>query len=343
MADSHAAVAWLAESQLDLVKAIADRCALHVIGAGSPYRGESTPVAKAFDAEPLGDLRAAIAATDADVVLIADPGDFGQRAGEDVAAIHAARGRGVRLASLEPIPPSALDLASAGWRTQSGADPVDAVRFCGLARLSRPFREAKEVLESFGQVRSLSVAAYCTPDEGTLGARLYSAMELILSLLGEAETIDGVYVAPDFRQGLTALPGESLRHLRGDMNGVLRFADGRCASVSASDHAGRWNRQITLLGEGGRLRIYDDGFEWIGADGVKVDQARPPERQRGDAFCHSIDALGEAISRLFDQAIPDDGAPDHGAVLAMTQAALLSARTGQPESPGTIRRLVRAG
>ncbi len=338
----HAAIAWLSDAQIPLVQSIAERSSLHIIGAGSPHRGESTAVAKAFDAEPLSDLRAAVASADVDLALIADPGEFGQRAPEDAGAILAARSRNVRIATLEPIPPSALDLASSAWRAQGGADPVDAVRFCGLARLSRPFREAREVLQNFGAIRSLSIAAFCTPDEGSLGARLYSAMELILSLLGEAESVDAAYVAPDFRQGLSALPGETLRSLRGDMNAALRFADGRSAIVTASDHAGRWNRQVTILGAEGRLRIYDDGFEWISADGEKIDQARPADRARGDAYCHSIEALSEAVTRLVDQAIPDDGAPDHGAVLAMTQAALLSARTGQPESPGTIRRLVGA-
>ena len=150
-------IAWLTEPQAALVRDVAGRAGLEVVGAGSPVRGQSAAVAQALHAPPHDDLRATLASAEADLVLVAAPGEFGGRAAEDTAAILAARARGTRIATLEPLPSSALDLASGAWRVQSGADPVDAVRFHPLARLSRPYREAMDVLESFGPVRTLTV------------------------------------------------------------------------------------------------------------------------------------------------------------------------------------------
>jgi hypothetical protein len=338
-------IAWLAEPQVALVRDVAEHAGVAIVGAGSPVRGQAAAVAKALGAEPHDDLRATIASADADLALIASPGAFGERAPEDTAAILAARARGMRIASLEPIPSSALDLASGAWRSQSGVDPVDSVRFRPLARLSRSYREAMEVQESFGPVCTLTVAAWCKPDEGSLGARIYSALDLVLAILGEPETIDAAYVATHVAQGLNPLPGETLRDLHGDIAATLRFADGRAANVVASDRAGRWNREITMLGEGGRLRIFDDGFEWISPTGEKIDHSRSSRAKRGEvpAVTHAVVAIAEAVGRLVDPAIPPEGAHDHATVLAMAQAALLSATTGQAESPGTIRRLVGAG
>jgi hypothetical protein len=140
-----------------------------------------------------------------------------------------------------------------------------------------------------------------------------------------------------------ALAGESLRGLSGDLTATLRFADGRAAGLVASDQGGRWNRTVSLVGAGGRLRIFDDGFEWIGPDGRKLDESRPSERVRGEEpVSHAAAAIAEGIARLLDVGIPEGGPLDHATVLAMSQAVLLSARTSEPESPGTIRHMVGA-
>ena len=113
------------------------------------------------------------------------------------------------------------------------------------------------------------------------------------------------------------------------------------ASIIASDQGGRWNRTTTLVGPKGRLRIFDDGFEWIGPDGAKVDQSRRATRKRGSDpdVPHAVAAIADSLSRMLDAGAPDPGPSDHAAILAAGQAALLSARTGQAESPATIKRM----
>lgn len=391
------AVVWLAPEQAGLVREVARIAGLEIVAAGSPARGHSQAVASELGARALDDLRAAVAQADAELFWILAPGTFGTGQGpEDAAAIGAASSRGVKITTLEPIPGAALDLVAGGWASPGVVPrPVDAVRFCPLARLSKSFREAADLLETFGPVRTLAVEAWCASRHGSLGARLFSALELVHSLMGEPETIDAAYVGPGFARGVHAVPGESLRDLRGDMTANLRFADGRAACIVASDQGGRWSRGATFLGAGGRIRVTDAGLEWIGPDGAVVEQGalredeamggagevaaaasaaradgakkgtgrRSSSKAKGGAgaasrtrstasespalpFTPTVDAgvaaIADALARLLDPGSQDPGPTDYAAVLSMGQAALLSARTGQGESPATIRRMAGA-
>jgi hypothetical protein len=335
------AALWLAPEQIPLMQKVAAAAELSIVAAGSPVRGQSSTVATALESAGADDLRGLLLGADVDLVLIAAAGSFGaEPRPNDAEALAAAASRGIKIAALEPVPATALHLASAGWTTpgQTGR-PLDMLRFCPLLRLSSTFRNMTEVLESFGQVRLLSVEAWSGPHEAPLGAHAYSTVEMIVSLMGEPETIDATYVSPSLGVGVHMLSSESLRDLHGDLSASLRFADGRAASLVASDLGGRWNRQVTLLGVAGRLRIFDDGFEWIGPRGEKVDSARNPAAVRGGGQDHAVAAIADSINRLLDPSAPVPRPTDQASVLATAQAMLLSARTGQAESPATIRRM----
>lgn len=334
---------WLLPEQVSLFQRISAVAELAIIAAGSPLRGQSAAIAEAFSTRCIDDLRTLLLTVDADLILIASAGPFGSGSRtDDVEALIAARGRGIEVATLDPIPATALDLVSAGWLTPGPAGiPVDLLRFGPLPRLSRTMRSATEVLENFGHIRLLSIEAWCRPHEGTLGAQIQAAMDLILSLMGEPETVDATFVSPTQGTGVHMLPADSLLDLRGALTANLRFADGRTASLVASDQGGRWNRYITLLGPAGRLRLFDDGFEWLSTTGEKIDNSRPPGAERGSPPAdHAVAAIADHLSRLLDPSLPPPQRTDPSAVLAVGQAALLSARTGQSESPATIRRMI---
>jgi predicted dehydrogenase len=343
MSEGRRAILWLSPAQVPLARAAAQSAELEIVGAGSPERGQAGRVAAELAVGPpppraLDDLRAALAGADADLFLIADPGTLGASgADEDAAAILAAHARGVRVATLEPIPANTTDLAAPAW-TDGAPRAIDVPVFAPLWPPSLP---PAEVLGHAGPVRTLALEWWGRPGEGSLAARLFGAMELILRLLGEPESIDAAYVAPGPARGVHALPGESLRGLTGDLTGNLRFSDGRCATIAISDHASRWGRALSLLGPGGRVRVEDHAWAWFDREGRRIDELKhrsSPRQPAEDQPPIAAGALAASLNQLLGP-VPQAPRSDPVVVLALCHAALLSARTGQCESPETIKRI----
>ena len=341
-ASAGRAIVWLRPEQGPLLAAALDAAGLEPISAGAPDASQTGAAAAALGVPACDDLRTALNTGEADLILLAACGPFGTESA-DAAAVAEAHRRGVTVATMEPVPASALELRSGRWLdAHKGLIPIECLRSVPLPRRSAAFREAAEVLEAFGHVRTASAEFWCTREESSLASAVFGGLELLEKLMGEPETVDAAIVAPDHGGGVHSLPGETLRGLAGEAVMTLRYADGRAASIVAGDRAGRWNRSVTLLGPAGRLKVFDDGFEWLDPEGAKVDSSRATPG-RGRPAAHATDALAHALHRLAGKSFPDEGPIDHASVLAIAQAALLSARTGHPESPGTIRRMLRVG
>jgi hypothetical protein len=221
-----------------------------------------------------------------------------------------------------PLPGSAAELAD---------DPREAATppFVPLMRRSPGYRAAREVFEQFGPRRSVSISVGCGPGEGTLFARLFDAMDLVEALCGPAERLDAALWRP--------VPGvpETLPGLHGHLTVNVRFSDNRCAAASASDCAGRWVRQVTVLGDGGSLRIEDRGFEWISPEGQTVDS----HQERKALTPGALVAL--QAKRLLESADAGDPPPDNARLLALCEAARLSARTGDGEAPHRVLEMLK--
>ncbi|MEQ8770880.1 MAG: hypothetical protein RIB60_10285 [Phycisphaerales bacterium] len=335
------ALVWCRPEQTGLVRDIADRAGLTIETAGSPEPTRAGHVATELGAEPADDLRAALAATGARVALLADPGAFSEGANdEDAGAVAAARSRGTTLITLEPIPPAAADLPGSPWvEQQPGGRPIDAVRLGTLPRRTRAWIAASDLLDAFGTVRSMSVEVMMPTHAGTLGAALVGALDLVSAVLGDAESVDAALMSDT--RARDAAP-ESVRGFTGSVSALVRGADGRCASLHASDQSGAFAFGTTLVGEAGTLRITHAGFSWTDARGALVDDHADLGGTPGSPADAAARVIAERIVRLTDPSEPEpapDGLPE---TLAFAHAALLSARTGQPESPATIRRLVSA-
>lgn len=346
---------WAMPNQVELVRQVAGGAALGIACAGSPAKGQSGAVASALGVETLVDLRSALAEKLADVVLIAASGDFGADADRpDAELLATAAARGCSVISLEPLPASSILLARGDWLGHGNATvarPVDMYRWCPAARHSHGWRQAPDAIETFGRVRSMGVESLGSAADGTLGARLIGAIEVICATLGTPESVDAAYVGIPAGNGnasppVHALPGETLRDLHGTITANLRFADGRSASVMASNIAGVWRRSAVMVGEGGSLRISDDGVEWHTPDGTLQEKSRPKVERPWGAGAHEV--MAEAVSRSIDPAVGGvggvgvgrgGGGVDHAMMLVIAQTVLLSARTGQTESVETIRHM----
>lgn len=373
-ADAHPVVVWLDPEQVPLVDAIARRAGLDVVAAGSSQRARTREVAAALGpgVQPIDDIRAVLTHPDASAVILAAPSDFAassarddRTASDDAGLLADCRARGVPVFTFEPTPADLLQvqvpsfmqgseghgLVALGPESPESASSVAATgwaEFCPLLRVSGSVRAAWEVLPQLGLVRAVHVECWSGPSHGTLGARLFDAIDLVVNLLSEPDRIDASYVAPGRTRGLHTLAGESLNGLEGDLTANLRFPDGRAGAIACSNRAGRFSRTLTILGEAGRLRVYDDGFLWLDPDGKIVEATRDQSRVRGasatdDPAHHAVIAIADHIARVLDPGVPPDAPTDLLRVLATAGAALLSARTGESESPATLLRMVRSG
>jgi len=314
---------------------------VEAVGAGGPRRS-GVEAARALGVPLVDDLRAGLASASADLILLADPDDLGltgDRSGAD--AVLEARARGVVVASLEPIPSSAVELAGGRWSaTTGGVRAVDTVRVLPMTRRWGAFRELGDVLENFGRVRTARLTLDAPPTLGSLAARAFDAFELLLAVLGEPESIDAAFAAPDAAPGVHAVPGESLRGLSGTLSALVRTSDGRAATVGIGNIAPADHGALTLLGPGGRLEIDPAGLRWFAPDGSLADQGREPALHEASEGDRAADRIGRALADLLDPSRAASPPIEIERVLACVQAAVLSTRTAQPESPGTIRRMV---
>ncbi len=350
MGGARRTIVWLTPAQAGLVREVARAAELEIVGVGSPERGRAGPLAADLAGEGergLNDLRAALASQGADLFWLLAPGEFGSGP-DDALALQEAHARGAKVVTLEPMPALATDLSTRAWTEGVATRAIDVGAFVP-AWAGCP----REVVGSIGPLRAMALEWWSGPGEGTLGARLYGAMDLTLRLMGEPESIDAAYVSAEQGRGVHALPGESLRGLCGDLTASLRFAEGRAGSVALSSRGGRWERTLTVLGPGGRARVGDDSLQWFGPDGSAIEEpgvktrrgkgskrvAEPADAREG-APSGALGAFAAGLTRALSGAAAEAPEPDRVTVLAMCHAALLSARTGQGESPATIRRIV---
>lgn len=335
------AVVWMRPDQAPLMRRALRVGGLEPVAVGGPGR-VGVESARAMAAPLANDLRSALASAEADLLLLGDPDDLGlsgDRSGAD--AVLGARARGLIVASLEPIPSSAVDLTGSRWlAVQGGVRAVDSVRIVPITRRAGPMSDLPDLLDAFGRVRTVRVALDAPPTLGSLAARVFDAFELVIGVLGEPESIDAAYIPPESGHAVHAVPGESLRGLTGTLSALVRTSDGRAAtlavsSVAPADHVG-----LTVLGPGGRLDIGSRDFRWIAPDGEVRDRGEAAPLHDSAEGDRAADRLGSSLASLLDVSRPPPApiAVEH--VLASVQAAVLSTRTGQPESPATIRRMV---
>lgn len=324
--------AWLRPEQASLVAQIAKHAKMTLSGAGWAELGAAKRAGETMGCDAFDDLRLTLTTSDADALLIAGASQRDD-ALADPELLRQARDRGLRVISMEPIPASAGEHAAFERVREAGAA---LVRFAPSTRALPSYTAAKECLEQVGRPRTLSISMRSGAAHATLAAKLYDSMEVVLDLLGEPDTIDASVAGPASASGLHLAPGASMRELTGDLTANLRYDTNRSACLALSDGAGRWFRGLTLVGAEGCIRLDDGAFELIDARGKTADSSTTERKANADACAEET---ARAIRLALD---PHEAAAppfDRARVLAMCEAALLSARTGQPESPATLLRM----
>ncbi len=337
------AMIWAMPGQVEMLSGALGRAGVEVVGAGCPVSAQTGTVAQGFGCGVQDDLRHMLSSETPDLVLLAAPGEFGHRDLEyDLGALQVAHSREVAVASLEPIPGEATVISGTRWgeALQTGAFG-EFVRVVPMVRRGKLIDELMATLETFGVIRSMSVSICAPGVYGSLGARVFETMDLVRTLVGVPEIIDASYQVGGQvggnANGLHQLPGQSLRDLHGTMTAHLRMGDGRGVLMQVSDQVGRSGVSMTIFGDEGEIRVWDGGFRRLDGDGVSIDSF---EFEKDSDVEPSSARLTEQLIQLCSGVGPVRSPVDHASVLAMGHTALLSARTGQGETPETIRRLL---
>lgn len=363
---------WIDPEQLDLLRPVVHRLGALVSAVGTPVVGRAPELAAALGpgTRPIGDLRAMLPTLEAEVLLCTTSAGVGQE------IVDAARGTSLKLLCFEPFPSSVLEVQSgllgddqADAGVAIGPEPPDAqpipsselsITHIGLMRHGRTMRSAADVLSHIGCIHTVTAHSLAGPGQGSLGARLFDAIDLVSSLLGEPEGVSASFVWPGRGAKPSAVasapagravhmaPNESLRGLHGLVAACFRYPDGRAATILAGDATagcGRWARRATIIGDQGRLEIDDQRFEFFPADGRASDRSRVMLEglDAADLDPLALAVFCDDLAAAMDPHAPPRPPIEHVRILSIAGAAMLSARTGENESPATLLRMARAG
>lgn len=335
---------WIVPEQAALLEEIRThldpRLAITAVGTSSHIPGQASALGL-----PLAtDLRVALITGPYQAILILGAPDFGAQP-EDVAAIVAASGRGVAVLTTQPIPASMASFVRhwSGLKEHDSSMPsvasslgaTAAVRPLGLFARSQQVRNASELLGAFGEVRSGSIRAFGLLGRPLLGTLLVNAFDLLFTLIGGTEDaidwIDAHLTAPHAPPKVPI----SLSAARGSLAALVRCGTNRAMLIEANDHAARAGFEATLYGPQGRLQLGSQGAAWFAPDGSAraAEEAVPASPARliaGEVAATLLHAGSGAGPMLLARS------------LIAAETSLLSAHTGHPESPATIRGLAHA-
>ncbi|MEM6331823.1 MAG: hypothetical protein AAF823_00595 [Planctomycetota bacterium] len=299
--------------------------AVTLVGVGGSRSAELGKLAADANAPITDDLRALIASSEADRLILATaehvaPRDLGMavETGLDIRALE------LPLTSLSDLREAIGDAAGPKGESPLVLTP-SVLRTPGLAAASDP-------LPALGEVRAVCVRHAGPARCGTVWTRLVDAWLAVLTLGKRPETIDATLRTKAARQpdDPLAVHGTVVAHGRG-----LKAC---AASVVVSDTALGTRRRIDAFAEHGYLELTDHAYLLL-SDGDPPIDAAPDPHQPADFPA----LLAHHAAQL------DDDAHTHARTkltrlreaVACGLATLLSARTGQPESPHGLLELDR--
>ena len=203
-----------------------------------------------------------------------------------------------------------------------------------LMRRSEGYRTARQGMADLASPHAVLISMRSPPLAGSLYARLYDAFDVLDRHGGEVELVSAAISSPTQPAGAAGqnVP-DSLLMLSGHMTVNVRFAENRCAGLVLSNVAETWFRGVTMLSTDGCLRITDGECELPGEN--------PPRRRPRPTSPTPGALIGGHLRRLIDELDGDESPPDHARLLALCEAARLSCRTGQAESPARVREMMK--
>lgn len=305
--------AALAGELLDVMGA-----SIRPIGIGGPRSAELDDLGKRLDCSAGDDLRKLLIERPAAFLLVTSLQDA------KLADLRTAAEAGTKIVCLEPL---AVELDELG---KLDGPVLPTAITVGPAFLRSPgYLAAADPQEPLSQPRLIRFTSHGRPTHGSLIARLLDAWTATLEFTAMPETVNASLTGPT----------GPVRQITGQLAAHARIADGSTVLIEASDTAAATRRELSVLSAAAQLHVSDAAYELRQADGNLLDASDPatgpvPEQP---SF---VDLIAYQWRPLLERPAPP-AAPGRQA-LACVHACLLSARTGQPESPSTLLQLSRA-
>lgn len=324
-------VVWIDAPRAALVTQLLDVMGAEVkpIGVGGPRVTEVDDLARRLDAPREDDLRKLVVERPAAFLFLATMDGVGH---EDLAAAAAQE---TTILTLEPLAADLPELERLAGRTpgsRDGRTVLSRVARVPTFTQSPGYLRSSDPHEVLGDRRLIACESCGRPETGSLFARLYDAWHTVLGFAPLPESIDASLSGP-----MNDIP-DDLRRVHGQIAAHARMPDGHNAVVHVADNASDHRRRLHVVSPQAELRISDTGYDLRHADGAIVDEG--DVKPGGVTF---IDLVAAQWRRLLDRPPGFSDAPPgrEAEALACCLAALLSARTGQPESPRKLMDLGR--
>lgn len=295
--------AWIDQDQAALLRDVVALAGVELIAVGCTDATAARDLASELECAAVDDLRHGLEqyGSNADLVWLASRQAIDQ-------SLHAVIARiGTSVLTNEPRPDSTAAVLK---------DPAFGELFtCApLMALSEGACAGRAVLAECEPAHCLSIHMSCGDAVGSLRARLFDALHVSSWLCGEAVEINAAsYVGDNGRQWLTA---------------NVTFEVGRTAAITVHSGGGPWSRQVIVHGADGFVVMTDTTCRWFDS---AVQQISEPA-----AATNFGAQIAAQIRRMPSRRDQLDQPVEIVRVLALCDAALLSCRTRQVETPGRM-------
>lgn len=293
------------------------------IGVGGLRVSEVDGLARTLDCPRYDDLRQLLVDKPARFLMLAT---LKSVTPEELAT---ALNQGTTILAMEPVAGDLVGLDALRTARKALAGTGAGIVMLPDFQQSPGFLSAADPREVLGDQRLISFESIGSRGMGSLYARLYDGWQTVLNFADLPETIDASLL------GMQQIPDE-LPEMTGRIAAHARIAAGGAALLQVADHGCEHRRTMTVLGQQGQLRLSDAGYELRGSDAEPLDQAQQPGPMS------YADLVAGQWRRLLDRSPSTFALPDAMQnTIACCLATLLSARTGQPESPAKLLQLRR--
>lgn len=323
---------WVDDDRLETMRTLLDMMGTSIrpIALGSPKSNAASEWSRELNTPMFDDLRQMLVQQPSAFVLL------GTLSGVGTDDLPMAVAQGSKVLAIEPVGATVAEHEQA-YKTVKPSDgstrPPGRIVHTPAFDRSAGFLASASPHEALGDRRAVQMTHVGKAAAGSMFFRLFDAWVSVLDFIELPQRIDAELSTPS---GTAGIPDDP-RLLTGRLTAHARLPGVGSAGVLVSDQAAELTRRLTVIGDQTQLVVTTGGYQLTKTDGEVVDHL---DTNREPSY---LEQLAAQWRRLIDQrtAPPEHRATREQNALACCHACLLSARTGEPESPQRMLEMAR--